>query len=122
VRQAGRGPGLAAEPVVDLGRVRRGLHDLDRDLAVEGEVTRQVDGAHPAASEEADEPVLALDLGLERGPHRIALGGGERSGGPALRAEARVLVEPVAAAHAAAAGSRLRGRRLQALLQQAGGA
>ena len=62
VRQLGRGARLAQEPLAN-GRIggQVGRKRLDGDGTVELEVARQVDDAHPAATDLAFERVLALE-------------------------------------------------------------
>src|SRR5262249_36966882 len=108
-----------AQTVMDLPRGGVGLHDLDRDLAVEGEVAGEVNRAHAAPSQQPHQAVLRLQLRLQRRPQRVALGRRlQRHGNTTTWAEAGVVVEP------ALAGVTTQGRRfgLQALVQQANGA
>ena len=60
--QPGHGPGLtheAAHEVLIVGEL--GMHDLQRDRAVQPGIRAQVDGCHPAASNEGLNPVTAIE-------------------------------------------------------------
>ena len=60
--EPGRGPGLAQEPGGELVVVAEpGVHDLDRDHAVEPEVDGLVDAGHPAAGDARADPVAAVE-------------------------------------------------------------
>jgi hypothetical protein len=74
MRQLCGGLRFTPEPVVQVRRVRRRLHDLDRHLAVERQVARQVDGAHAAAAEKTQDAVLASELRFQRLAKRVAGG------------------------------------------------
>ena len=55
-RQRGR---FRPKAVDDFGVGELGVEDLDGDLALEGQIERLVDGAHPSPSELTDDAVLA---------------------------------------------------------------
>src|SRR5205809_144224 len=79
VIELGRGLGLlleAAHHLVVLSDV--GRQHLDRDLALERQIMRQEDLAHPSLTQQALEPVLALDDALQPLAHDVdAAGAGE---------------------------------------------
>ena len=66
VREAGRHARLADEPLARIRRLREmGREDLDRNVAVELHVAREVDHPHAAATELARKRILAGQGGLQ---------------------------------------------------------
>ena len=75
-----RQPRLADEPLADRRDVR-GVRpqDLERDMAPEPKVVGEIDRAHPAPTDEPDDPVRAEDVALPH-RHRPTIGGATRRG------------------------------------------
>src|ERR1041384_3804188 len=90
--QAGGRARLAAEALPHLGRTRLlGRQDLDRDVAIERKLVREVDGAHPPTTEQPLDAILEADRLLEGFEQRIdrRIRSGRFDAGAARKAEPR---------------------------------
>lgn len=79
MRQSRRRTRFASESLVHGPLVRSGLDDFDGHFALEGEIARQVDRAHPSPPQQPDQTVLALEFRFQGLPQWITFGFGSHS-------------------------------------------